>query len=76
MIFLETHTDCDTVMGNCGQCKVEPYELYSDQSLMVGSRHGYQQFGGEWTHLPMPKKAWFIFDQDAYDAGAISPELT
>jgi succinate dehydrogenase/fumarate reductase flavoprotein subunit len=33
-----------------------------DLSRHVGSRHGVMQFGGEWTHLPMPSIAWFIFD--------------
>ena len=33
-------------------------------ALHVGSRHGVMQFGGEWTHLPMPSIAWFIFDSD------------
>lgn len=42
-------------------------EWTRDLSLHVGSRHGTMQFGGEWTHLPMPSKAWFIFDQAALD---------
>lgn len=43
-------------------------------ALHVGSRHGVMQFGGEWNHLPMPSKAWFIFDQAAYEAGAFDFE--
>lgn len=43
----------------------------SDMSLNVGYRHGITQFGGSWTHLPLPEKAWFVFDQAGLDAGAM-----
>ena len=34
------------------------------------------QFGGEWNHMPMPSKAWFIFDADGYENGAFDFEYT
>ncbi len=43
----------------------------SDPSINVGSRHGHMQIGGEWPHLNQPSKAWFIFDQDGLEAGAV-----
>lgn len=62
------YQDWDGYMCNPG------YELNPDynnveegRKLMrthVGSRHGHMQFGGEWPHLPMPEKGWFIFDQN------------
>lgn len=45
-------------------------------STSVGYRHGITNFGGHWTHLPMPEKAWFVFDQAGLEAGAIPAELT
>ena len=39
-----------------------------DLSTHVGSRHGHMQFGGEWPHLPMPAKTWFITDAPGYQA--------
>lgn len=44
--------------------------------LHVGTRHGMMQFGGEWNHMPMPSKAWFIFDADGYENGAFDFEYT
>lgn len=41
------------------------FEPGSDPSIHVGSRHGHYQFGGEWTHLPMPGVCWFIYDEAA-----------
>ncbi|MBS5450230.1 MAG: FAD-binding protein [Coriobacteriia bacterium] len=37
----------------------------SDASVHVGCRHGHQQFGGEFTHLPMPGVTWFVYDSAA-----------
>ena len=51
----------------------EKYPYLSDMSVHVGSRHGHMQFGGEWPHLPMPSKAWFVFDADGLAQGAIPP---
>ncbi len=51
----------------------EKYPYMSDISLHVGSRHGHMQFGGEWPHLPMPSKAWFVFDANGLAQGAIPP---
>jgi hypothetical protein len=48
----------------------------TDISLSVGSRHGHMQYGGEWPHLPMPSKAWYIFDSKGLAAGALSDKLT
>lgn len=48
----------------------------SDMSLNVGYRHGITQFGGNWTHLPLPEKAWFVFDQAGLDAGAMPAEVS
>lgn len=39
-----------------------------DLSTHVGSRHGHMQFGGEWPHLPMPAKTWFITDAPGYQS--------
>lgn len=41
--------------------------LSDDLSRHVGSRHGVMQFGGEWSHLPMPSIGWFVFDADSYN---------
>ncbi|MEG0217840.1 MAG: FAD-binding protein [Raoultibacter sp.] len=54
----------------------EKYPHLSDMSVHVGSRHGHMQFGGEWPHLPMPSKAWFIFDKEGLAKGAIPPVTT
>lgn len=48
------------------------YEGQSDLSMNVGCRHGHMNFGGEWSHLPMPAKSWFVFDQTGYEAGAFN----
>lgn len=52
---------------------ITPFTLESD----VGSRHGHQQFGGEWSLLPLPSVMWFIYDQDhasdAYIDGSSDP---
>lgn len=39
-----------------------------DLSTHVGSRHGHMQFGGEWPHMPMPEKTWFITDAAGYQS--------
>lgn len=39
-----------------------------DLASHVGSRHGHMQFGGEWPHLPMPAKTWFITDASGYQS--------
>ncbi|WP_304854098.1 FAD-dependent oxidoreductase [Adlercreutzia caecimuris] len=70
------YMDYDSVMGNCGNGEQNGYERNSDHTIHVGSRHGYMQFGGEWTHLPMPEKAWFVFDADGLAAGAIEQTLS
>lgn len=44
----------------------------SDLSRNVGCRHGHSQFGGEWTQLPLPSKAWLVFDQNGLEQGAIA----
>lgn len=54
----------------------EKYPYMSDMSVHVGSRHGHMQFGGEWPNLPMPSKAWFIFDAEGLAQGAIPPSET
>ncbi len=46
-----------------------------DLTRSVGYRHAATQFGGEWVTLPMPSKAWFIFDADNL-ANAIDPEIS
>lgn len=48
----------------------------SDMSLNVGYRHGITNFGGRWTHLPLPPKGWFIFDQAGLDAGAFPADIS
>lgn len=54
-----------------------PYaEPGADLALGVGYRHGITQFGGHWTHLPFPEKAWYIFDSAGLAAGAIPADLT
>lgn len=42
----------------------------------VGFRHGASQFGGEWRFLPLPSKAWFIFDQNGLDSGAFNLDMS
>ncbi len=59
------YMDWDGYMTNPG------YELNSDLKIHVGFRHGHTQFGGEWPHLPMPEKGWFIFDADGLADGAM-----
>ncbi len=51
-------------------------QYQDDVSLAVGSRHGHMQIGGEWPHLAMPRKAWFVFDQAGFEAGAIPEGVT
>ena len=48
----------------------------TDITRNVGYRHGITQFGGGMAHLPMPDKAWFIFDQAGLDAGACPKETS
>jgi succinate dehydrogenase/fumarate reductase flavoprotein subunit len=48
----------------------------SDLTANVGYRHGATQWGGRWTHLPMPEKAWFVFDADGLEKGAIPKDKT
>ncbi len=49
----------------------------SDLATSTGTRYGYQNFGGEWKWIPLPSKGtWFIFDQDALEAGAIPQDTT
>lgn len=48
----------------------------SNLSTNVGYRHGITQFGGEWTHLPLPSKAWFVFDTAGLAAGAFPAEVS
>lgn len=56
-------------------CPTTPYaEADSDPKLNVGYRHGITQFGGNWTHLPFPEQAWFLFDADGLAAGAFPSE--
>lgn len=63
------YMDWDGYMTNPG------YELNSDLKMHVGFRHGHTQFGGEWPHLPMPEKGWFIFDADGLAAGAMGTNV-
>lgn len=46
----------------------------NDIRVNVGYRHGLTQYGGEWAHLPLPEKAWFIYDADGLANGAIPAE--
>ena len=58
-------------------CPTDPYaEADSDMRLNVGYRHGATQFGGQWTHLPLPEKAWFVFDAQALANGAFPAEVS
>lgn len=51
-------------------------EIGSDLRTNVGFRHGATQWGGRWIHLPMPPRAWFVFDADGLAAGALPEGLT
>ncbi len=51
-------------------------EIGSDLRTNVGYRHGATQWGGRWVHLPMPEKAWFVFDAEGLAAGALPEGLT
>lgn len=48
----------------------ENWDTFTERDLRVhvGSRHGHMQFGGEWPHLPMPEKTWFITDAPGYQS--------
>ena len=46
-------------------------DYLSDMSLSVGCKHGHQQFGGQYSTLPMPTKSYFIFDKVGLEAGAV-----
>lgn len=48
----------------------------TDITRNVGYRHGITQFGGALTHLPLPEKGWFVFDQNGLDAGACPKETS
>ena len=51
-------------------------EPLSDISLNPGYRHGITNFGGRYTHLPLPPKGWFIFDQAGLEAGAFPTSVS
>lgn len=51
-------------------------DKYTLLSTHVGSRHGRMQFGGDWASLPMPPKAWFVFDQAGMDGGAFNTDMS
>lgn len=53
----------------CSKFQTNPDVPFGDARLSVGYRHGLTNFGGAWTHLPLPPTSWFIFDQAAYDEG-------
>ena len=55
-------------------CKLYGSDATEDMRVNVGYRHGVTQFGGSWSHLPMPEKAWFIYDSEGLSAGAIPAE--
>lgn len=48
----------------------ENWDTFTERDLRmhVGSRHGHMQFGGEWPHLPMPAKTWFVTDAPGYQS--------
>lgn len=46
-------------------------EIGSDLTTNVGYRHGATQWGGRWVHLPLPPKAWFVYDAAGLAAGAL-----
>lgn len=48
----------------------------SNMACNVGYRHGITQFGGNWVHLPLPPKGWFVFDQAGLDAGAFPADVS
>lgn len=50
-------------------------EIGSDLRTNVGYRHGATQWGGRWVHLPLPPKAWFIYDAAGLAAGALPENL-
>jgi succinate dehydrogenase/fumarate reductase flavoprotein subunit len=53
-----------------GSTMFEPSSRENDLSLQYGCRHGKFNFGGDYTHLPMPSHTWFVFDSDGLSAGA------
>ncbi len=50
-------------------------EIGSDLRTNVGYRHGATQWGGRWVHLPLPPKAWFVYDAAGLAAGALPENL-
>ena len=57
-------------------CPTPLAEKGSDLTCNVGYRHAITQFGGNWTHLPLPDKAWYIFDADGLAAGAMPTSVS
>lgn len=43
----------------------------ADIRTAPGLRHEKMNWGGEWMSIPMPKRAYFVCDQAAVDAGAL-----
>lgn len=50
----------------------ETFQKGSDISLNYNSRHGKENFGGEYATLPLPSESWLVFDQAALEAGIMA----
>lgn len=64
------------VYGNFAGIEANFAEPDSNLSCNVGYRHGITQWGGEWTHLPMPSKAWFICDAEGLANGGMKEGIS
>ena len=59
----------DWDMTTSGWPNTSPEDVETPSQL-VGSRHGHQQFGGEWELPPTPAVSWFVYDADGAANGA------
>lgn len=47
----------------------------TDLALGWGTRHGHNNFGGEWPHQHLPAKSWFIVDEEHWEM-AVSTSIS
>ena len=73
--FYQDYDGCG-IYNMFGPIEADYAQPDSNLSCNVGYRHGITQWGGEWTHLPMPSKAWFICDAEGLANGGMKPEVS
>lgn len=57
-------------MDHGGSVDGSTFEVGSDIRVNVNVRHGQVNHGGEYMHIPMPSRGWFICDSNGKEAGA------